>query len=81
MVMVSTLVEPLLGPSGAVLCVATAEGPIMSLRSDKQSKAVLNLSRDGGTCPALQECTCHAEAASVRTFTPWVFISSLLREV
>ena len=81
MVMVSTLVEPLLAPSGPVLCVATAEGPIMSLRSDQQSKAALNPSRDGGSRPALQECTCHAAAASVRTFTPLVFTSSMWREV
>ena len=69
------------GPSGPVLCVATAVGPIMSLRSDQQSKAALNPSRDGGSRPALQECTCHAEAASVRTFTPLVITSAMGREV
>ena len=81
MVMVSTLVEPLWAPSGLVLCVATAEGPIMSLRSDQPSKAAPNPSRDGGSRPPLQECTCHAAAASVRTFTPLVFTSSMWGEV
>ena len=78
--MVSTTVEPV-GPLWGVLCVATAVGPLMFLWPDKGSKAVLNMSRDERSWAALQECTCHAEAASVRTFTALVFTSSMLTGV
>ena len=79
--LVSTMVEPLLGPIWGVLCLPTAEGPLVFVWPYKRSKPVVNMSRDARDSAAVQESKTHAEAASVRTLTACAFTPSMLSGV
>ena len=76
-VLVSTVVEPLLGPFWGALRLPTAEGPLVSVWPHTGSKPVVSRRRDARLSAAVQEPSSHAEEAVVRTWTASAFTPSV----